>query len=81
MPDLIATWLRDGKMRWNGNDLEVAPWTGPTIPDGYEIAFYVAKDKNGNPQPAGVYDRSFLVEVTEKCKKKLNNWGFHAVSQ
>jgi hypothetical protein len=81
VPGEIAAWLKAGKMRWVGNDLEVAPWAGLQTPVDYEQAHSVTKDKKtGVCQFAGYYDRAFLEKITISCKKKLNNWGFKSVS-
>jgi hypothetical protein len=78
---VIKGWLEDGKLEWAGNnDLQVVRYTGLHPLPGYEQAFSIPEDKNKDGQPVGYFDHSFLNLITTKYKKKLNDWGFKAVS-
>ena len=71
---MIKQWIMEGKVRWNGNDIEVTP-------NGQDAAVYVKRGPDGQFVPAGSYDKDFLEKLRiGTCKRKLTDWGFYSVS-
>jgi hypothetical protein len=73
VPSMIRNWFSEGKVRWNGEDLEVSP-------NGQDEAVYVQKPDR-RIVPAGSYNKEFLEMLRiGTCKRKLTDWGFYSVS-